>query len=107
MDSIKQDISHWLNIEQNCLNEIELEDVQFTPFTRANLDKTVTQMLSFNDLGTPFASQTFSQIEGIPCKGFWIENTKELVLYLWLGNQPRAIIIPQDGWMVKEDIMVH
>jgi hypothetical protein len=45
--------------------------------------------------------------DDIAYKGFWVENTKELVLYVWVGNQSRAIIVPQDGWTIRDDITIN
>ncbi|MDY6971011.1 MAG: hypothetical protein SV775_01645 [Thermodesulfobacteriota bacterium] len=108
MPDIRQEISEWLNVEQNRLNEIEIEDVEFTPFAQQNINNAVSQMLSLshNPMGQ-FVGQTVPQYEGIPCKGFWIENSKDLVLYVRIGNQSRAIIVPREGWMIREDITIN
>ena len=43
----------------------------------------------------------------MPCRGYWVEDTRELVLYLRINSQLKAIVIPNDGWAVREDITLN
>jgi hypothetical protein len=47
------------------------------------------------------------ETNSLPCKSFWVEDTKDLVLYVWDGNQSKTIIIPRNGWTIRDDITVH
>ena len=107
MEQIKQQISDWLNVEQNNLNEIELEDVEFEPFALQEIDKVVSQMLASNSPANQNEERSMLKNDGLPCKGFWVEGTKDLVLYVWVGNQLRAIVLPNDSWMVRNDITIN
>ncbi len=107
MDTVRSDVVEWLKVTQNSLNEIELEDVQLEPFVQKNIYKTIAKMLSLEKPVEQAPEKTMLPIGDITCKGFWVENTKELVLYVWIGDQSRAIIVPQDGWNLREDITIH
>lgn len=107
MTNVKQRISECLNLEQRSLNEISLEDIEFGVVEEENINKEVARMLSFGKKCNQLSEQTLQQMEGIPCKSFWVENTKDLVLYVWNGNQSKAIIVPRNGWTIRDDITVH
>lgn len=105
MSHIKQQISEWFNVDRDCLNEIEIEDVEFAEFAQQNINRAVAQMLSFDSNINPCGGQSVPRTgRGIPCKGFWVEDSKDLILYVLNGNQSRAIVVPQNGWMIKDDI---
>jgi len=107
MDTLKSDVFEWLKLSQNRLNEIELEDIQLEPFVQKNIYKTIAQMLSLEKPVDQGLEQSMIPTGDITCKGFWVENTKELVLYVWIGDQSRAIIVPQDGWNLRDDIIIN
>jgi len=107
MNSIRQQISQWLEVESNNLNEIALEDVRFMPFVQNNIGTAVVQMLSLDQHTARSAGLCTYQTDGIPCKGFWVEHTKELVVYLKISNQLKAIVVPHEGWTMREDITLN
>ena len=107
MNDAKKRISEWLNLEQKSLNEISLEDIEFGEVEEQNINEEVAQMLSFNKHGNRDENHTMPETNGLPCKSFWVEDTKDLVLYVWDGNQSKTIIIPQNGWTIRDDITVH
>jgi hypothetical protein len=37
--------------------------------------------------------------------GFWVEGSKELVVYTWVGRQLKAIVVPYGAWSVRDDIL--
>jgi hypothetical protein len=43
----------------------------------------------------------------VPCTGFWIEGTLELILHAWNDYQSKTIVIPSSEWFLREDIIVH
>jgi hypothetical protein len=107
MKKIKQQICEWLDLEQNSLNEISLEDIEFAEIEEQSINDEVSQLLSVADSRiAPTGSDPIQQ-DGVPCRSYWIEDTKELVLYLWSGDQSKAIIVPQGGWTIREDITIH
>ncbi len=107
MDTVKSDVLDWIKISQKNLNELELEDVRLEPLIQKNIYKTIAQMISFEKPVKKLTERPEGQIARITCKGFWVEKTRELVLYVWTGEQSRAIIIPQDGWNIREDITIN
>lgn len=107
MENEKQQISKWLEVEANNLNEISLGDVRFRSFVQDNISSAVVKLLSLdNPASRPLPLATY-QSEAIPCKGFWVEDTKELVVYLKISNQLKAIVVPPEGWVVREDITLN
>ncbi len=107
MDIVKSDVFDWLKISQKNLNEIELEDVKLEAFAQKNIYKTIAKMMSIEKPGNEILERPVLPTDDITCKGFWVENTKELVLYVWIGEQSRAIIVPQDGWDIRDDIVIN
>ena len=107
MADVKKRISEWLNLEQKNLNEISLEDIEFGEVEEQNINEEVAQMLSFNKNGNRDQKRVIPETDGIPCKSFWVEDTKDLVLYVWDGNQSKTIIIPRNGWTIRDDITIH
>ena len=107
MEDVRSDVFEWLKVSQDRLNEIELEDVQLEPVVQKNIYTTIAKMLSLDKPSEQDPRQTMVPIGNITCKGFWVENTKELVLYVWIGDQSRAIIVPQDGWNLRDDIIIN
>jgi len=107
MKDIKREISEILNVEQKNLNEIELEDVEFSPFAQQNIDNVVGKILTINNPKKFIIKQQITKPDRLPCKSFWVENTKDLVLFISIGNESRAIVVPEDGWMIRDNIMIH
>jgi hypothetical protein len=107
MEDVRSDVFEWLKINQDTLNEIELEDIHLEPVVQRNIYKTIAKMLSLEKPCEQAPEQNMVPIGDITCKGFWVENTKELVLYVWIGDQSRAIIVPQDGWNLRDDIIIN
>ena len=107
MNNIKSDIREWFDASQSRLNDIDLDDVKLEPLVQQTIYKTIAQMQSVSNLVDQPTEQTMLHTDDIAYKGFWVENTKELVLYVWVGNQSRAIIVPQDGWTIRDDITIN
>jgi len=107
MSSLKQYISESINVDQSCLNEISLDDVRFVEDTQICIRKAVIQMLALYEPFNPSFEQTILYTKGVPCIGFWIENTKDLVLYFSIENQSRTIIVHRNGWMIRDDITIN
>ena len=107
MGDIRQQISEWLAVDSGRLNEISLEDVRFGPTVQNNIGSAVIKMLSLDHAPVRSMGLSTYQDEALPCKGFWIEETKELVVYLSVSNQLKAIVVPHDGWALREDIVLN
>ena len=107
MTNVKQRLSEWLNLEQKSLNEISLEDIEFMEVEEQKVNQEVAQLLSFSNRGNRCGNKDMPQADSIHCKSFWVENTRDLVLYVWNGDQSKTIIVPQNGWTIRDDITVH
>ncbi len=107
MNTVKSDVVDWLEVSHKNLNEIELEDIKLEPLAQKNIYKTIAKMMSLEKPVDEFSERSVLPTDDITCKGFWVETTRELVLYVWIGDQSRAIIVPQDGWNIREDIIIH
>ena len=107
MNTVKSDVFDWVEVSQKSLNEIELEDVRLEPLVQKNIYNTIAKMMSLEKPVDPSTEQLVIPTGEITCKGFWVEHTKELVLYVWIGDQSRAIIIPQGGWNIRDDIIIN
>lgn len=105
MNNIKCRLSECLNVARNSLNEIEIEDIEFASFAQQNINRTVSQMLSLKNC--PPAEYSMYHFDCIPCKSYWVENTQDLILYMSFGTQSRTIIVPKDGWMIRNDIIIN
>jgi hypothetical protein len=104
---VKKQISEWIKVDQNYLHEISIDDIELADFAKLNIKSAVHQMLSFSFPNSQSANQVLEPDEGVPCKIYWVENTKDLVLYVWNDFESKAIVVPQSGWTVRADITVH
>ncbi len=109
MDTRKSDVCECLDLNQSRLHEIELEDIKLEPLIQQNIYKTIAKMFTpEGDCGAELCMDPpLLPLGEITCKGYWVENTKELVLYICLGEQTKAIIVPKNGWNLRKDITIH
>jgi len=108
MHRLKELIRDVFDVEMDSLHNIEIQDVDFTPVARREIDKTVDEMSSLVEMpidvpGGPMLSFE----ETIRCEGFWIEKTRDLVLYLWDGYQSKMILLGSNNWGIRSDITIH
>jgi len=107
MPSIKKHIGECIDVDQSSLNEISLDDVRFEENTLICIRKAVMQMLESYYPFNPDINHTMLYKKGVPCKGFWVENTKDLVLYFTIEKYFKTLIVDKDDWMVRDDITVN
>ena len=105
--SIKKQLSESLHIEPNHLNEISLDDIVIAEAVRHNIRDALTDLMLYSSLKPDIKIESKPNATPLPCKSFWIENTKDLVLYIWNDIHSEAIVVPQDGWMIRDDITIH
>ena len=99
----RQHICDWTKIAKDRLNDISLEDVEVSAHALDNIEAMTRQMTGETDctgaaaiLEDPFA-----------VRSYWVETTCELILFFWNAGQARAVVIPAEGWMLKNDITLH
>ena len=108
MPSLKKHIGECIDVDQSSLNEISLDDVRFEENTMICIRKAVMQMLALYDPFDPAAvERTMLYNKGVPCIGFWVENTKDLVLYFTIEKNFKTLIVDKNGWMIRDDITIN
>lgn len=107
MPGLKKHISECIDVDQNSLNEISLDDVRFEENTMYFIRSAVMQMLALYDPFETAIERTMPYNKGVPCIGFWVENTKDLVLYFTIEEHSKTLIVDRDGWMIRDDITIN
>lgn len=103
----KQQISDWIQIDKNSLNDISLEDVEVSAYALENIESAALHMTdTLRDNDIPQNLQT-ALGPHLACKSYWVEHTRELVLFIWNARQAKTIVIPKEGWMLRDDITLH
>jgi hypothetical protein len=107
MIDAKQKISDWTKIEKERLNDISLGDIELSEYARENIGFATLQMLE-NDL-RDIDWETLEALltKHLGCKTYWVEHTRELILIIWNACQAKTIVIPEEGWMLRNDITIH
>ena len=106
MRHIKNTVSQTLDIASDRLNEISLEDIEIDQTSQDRIYQALYEMAVLNDLA-PRGNDRKEAYPGVPCTGFWIEDTRELVLFAWCQHKTKTIVIPPEDWFLREDITVH
>lgn len=107
MLDVKEQISEWISVDKNCLNDISLEDVEVSDYALQNIDAATKELLLQAVDEEMFEPPGADPLDRLPCKSYWVEETKELVLFYWNAWQAKTIVIPSEGWMLKPHITVH
>ena len=106
LQRIKETIGRILHLGHERLNDIALEDIEVEREAQQRIfsmlyDLTVVAEISSDSHGSGVESK------GVPCTGFWLEGTLELILHAWNDYQSKTIVIPASDWFLREDIVVH
>ncbi|MCF8144173.1 MAG: hypothetical protein K9N21_09660 [Deltaproteobacteria bacterium] len=108
MHRLKELIRDLFDVEMDSLHNIEIQDIDFAPIARKEIDKTVGEMSSLVELSIDIpGGRELSLENAVQCQGFWVESTKDLVLYLWDGYQSKMILLGSNNWAVRNDITIH
>ena len=104
--TIKKQLSTSLEIDQENLNEISMEDVRIAESAKENINRIIADMLLDS---TPKLGDAGENSKGdvLPCISFWIEQTKDLVVFICTENLSEAIIVPENGWDLRSDRTIH
>jgi hypothetical protein len=108
MHRLKELIRDLFDVEMDSLHTIEIQDIAFAPVARREIDRTVGEMSSL--MGLPIdipGGRDLSLENAVQCQGFWLESTKDLVLYLWDGYQSKMILLGSNNWGIRSDITLH
>ena len=82
MRSLKQHISEWLQIDKKQLHDIYLEDVKLLYNAQQGIRTIVDEMLMDYYPELPVCEPMPGVNPNLPCRGYWVEGTKELVITL-------------------------
>ena len=107
MSKLKKHISECIDVDQSSLNEISLADVRFEESTLNCIRKAVMPMLTLYNHFDSGKERTMLDEKCVPCIGFWIENTKDLVLYFTIQKHFKTLIVDKDGWTIRDDITIN
>lgn len=105
---IKPLISEWLEIDPRELHKIELEDIRLTDEAEVNLNTVISQMIDDSISVTATAGELLAQIDQlIDCRGFWLESSRDLLLYLQVWHQAKTVLVPHRFWRVRRLPSIH
>ena len=106
MKRIKKAVSLALDIAAEQLNEICLEDVEIAHDSQDRIYQALYDMILWSDIEVyPQAHEAAPP--SVPCTGFWVEDTQELILFAWSRDKTETIVIPSENWFLRDDITVH
>ena len=106
MKRIKNTVSRALEIAMDQLNEISLEDVEIDRVSQQQIYQALYDMALLSDF-TSTIDDGENANTGVPCTGFWVEDTRELVLFAWCAHKTKTIVIPPGEWFLREDITIN
>ena len=106
MKRIKKTVSQKLDISTDQLIEISLEDIEIEQASQYRIYKALHDMALLSDFYTAASAPDKDHL-GVPCTGFWVADTRELVLFAWCQHKSKTIVVPAEEWFLREDITVH
>lgn len=106
MKRIKLTVSLTLDIAAERLNEISLEDIEIEHDSQDQVYQALYEM-ALSDAMCRHPTDAERAPKGVPCTGFWVEDTEELILFAWCQERTKTIVIPSGAWFLREDIIVH
>ncbi|MBL0712172.1 MAG: hypothetical protein JJV98_00605 [Desulfosarcina sp.] len=106
LKQIKKTISRKLKIGHERLNEIALEDIEIERNFQHRIYDTLYDLVVVAEI-SGHARFSGGAGPGVPCTGFWIEGSRDLILYAWNDYQSQTILIPQSDWFLRDDITLH
>lgn len=106
MKRIKKTVSIALDIAAEQLNEICLEDIEIDRNSQHRIYQALYDMACWSRFDAP-TTEPAAAPRGIPCTGFWVEDTQELILFAWSQDTTKTIVIPPENWFLRDDITVH
>jgi hypothetical protein len=105
LEAIRQTIGRDLRIDPMRLNSMPLEDVELSDEAREALfDDLAAAVRSGDQAAAP--SGLACEI-GLPCTGFWVDGTRDLVIHVWNNAFARTFVIPSQRWSVRSEATRH
>lgn len=107
MKRIKSNVSRALDIATEKLNEISLEDIEIERASQHRIYQALKDIALLTEQYARKPDPEEDRPAGVPCTGFWVEDTLELVLFAWSQYKTKTIVVPSEEWYLREDITVH
>jgi len=98
---VKKTVSLALDIATERLNEISLEDIEIDQASQHRIYKALLDMAMLSDLHNATSNPGNDHL-GVPCTGFWVADTRELVLFTWSQYKTKTIVVPAEEWFLRE-----
>ena len=106
LERIKATIGRLLHVEREQFNDIALEDIEVEREAQRRIFSILCDLIMIAEISADVLGDGDGHL-GVPCTGFWIEGTLELILHAWNDYQSKTIVIPASDWFLREDIIVH
>ncbi|MDJ0801574.1 MAG: hypothetical protein QNI89_13455 [Desulfobacterales bacterium] len=106
IEVIKASVGQRLKVAHEQLNEIALEDIEIDRDSQLRIYNAFYDLALVAEISGP-SLLSGAEPPGVPCTGFWIEDTEDLILYAWNDYQARTIVVPRADWFVRDDIVIH
>ena len=103
---VKETVGRMLHLGHEQLNDIALEDIEVEREAQQSIYRMLYDLTVVAEINTD-TNHTGVKPKGVPCTGFWLEETLELILHAWNDYQSKTIVIPASDWFLREDIVVH
>ena len=101
-------LSEWLEIDPRNLHRIELENIRLADEAERNLNAIISRMIDEAQPLRTTAGELLSQIDDlIDCRGFWLESSRDLLLYVQVWRQIKTILIPSQLWSIQHTATIH
>jgi len=109
MHRLKELIRDLFDVEMESLHTIEIQDIDFAPAAKMEIDRTLGQMSSLTKWPSDLAEGPKDPALGNPvqCQSFWMERNQNLVLFLWDGSHSKVILFGSNHWRLRNDITFH
>jgi hypothetical protein len=103
---IKKTVGLALDIATERLNEISLEDIEIDQASQHRIYQDLYEIAQVGDRDALFPNLE-EGCPGVPCTGYWVEDTQELVLFAWTHSKTITIVIPPEEWFLRDDITIN
>jgi hypothetical protein len=105
LEEIKQTIGRALRIDPLRLYAMPLEDVELSDEVRERLFDDLAAAVQSGE--SPALPSRLACEIGLPCAGFWVDGTRDLVIHVWNKSFARTFVIPAQRWCVRSDVTQH
>jgi hypothetical protein len=106
IDVIKENVGQRLKIAQERINEIAIEDIEIDRDSQLRIYNAFYELAVVTEISGPLLTGG-TEPPGVPCTGFWVEGSQDLILYAWNDYQSQTVVVPRTDWSIRSDIVIH